>query len=139
MILDMFVFTRCNTVLGGTYSSFTQSAPLSFIMHKARQQQKQQQQQKQEQRQNDEQNHQPQQENNSSHPHYFCDIGVDARRIDCSTTITEWLHLSPSMTWGDTKARKQTMRHEITFPNLRRPTREIVQTFSGSLLMEMGL
>ena len=140
MFLDMFMFTRCNTVLGGTYSSFTQSAPLSFIMHKARRQQKEYQQQQQQQR-NEEQNHnhQPQQENNSSHPHYFCDIGVDARRIDCSTTITEWLHLSPSMTWGDTKARKQTMRHEITFPNLRRPTREIVQTFSDSLLMEMGL
>ena len=126
MMLDMFMFTRCNSVLAGSYSSFTQSAPLSFIMHKARQLQHHQ--------------HQNQQNgNNSSHPHYFCDIGVDARRMDCSSTLIDWLRLTPDMTWGDNKAKKQNMRHEITFPHEMRSPREIVQTFRGSLMMDMDV
>ena len=101
MFLDMYLFTRCNSVMAGTYSSFTQSAPLSFMMHKAKQQQLQQ-----------------QGEGDEQHPHYFCDVGVDGNRMDCASTLIEWLNRTTSMTWGVLNATKQRMKHEIMFPVL---------------------
>jgi len=99
--LDMYLFTRCNSVMAGTFSSFTQTAPLSFMMHKAKQFQ--------------------QEENDTrlsgqQHPHYFCDIGNDGDRMDCATTLVEWLRQTPNMTWGALDAAKQSMKHAITFP-----------------------
>uniref|UniRef100_A0A7S2PYJ7 Uncharacterized protein n=1 Tax=Skeletonema marinoi TaxID=267567 RepID=A0A7S2PYJ7_9STRA len=101
MFLDMYLFTRCNSVMAGTYSSFTQSAPLSFMMHKAKRQQLQQ-----------------QGEGDEQHPHYFCDVGVDGNRMDCASTLIGWLNQTTSMTWGVLNATKQRMKHEIMFPVL---------------------
>jgi len=101
MFLDMYLFTRCNSVLTGTYSSFTQSAPLSFMMHKSKQQQKEQQDK------GNEQHH---------HPHYFCDVGLEGNRMDCATTLIEWLNRTSHITWGSLNGTKQRMKHEIMFP-----------------------
>mmetsp|Transcript_5029 Transcript_5029/g.7298 ORF Transcript_5029/g.7298 Transcript_5029/m.7298 type:complete len:471 (+) Transcript_5029:179-1591(+) len=100
MWLDMYLFTRCNSVMAGTYSSFTQSAPLSFMMHKAKQ---------------------PLREHRVDaeepfHPHYFCDVGADGNRMDCATTLIGWLNQTSHMTWGALNGTKQRMRQEITFP-----------------------
>lgn len=127
MFLDMYLFTRCNSVLAGTYSSFTQTAPLSFIMYKAKQwQQQQQPQPQQEQGGNEEKTH-----HNLPHPHYFCDVGLDGRRMDCATTLIEWLRQTPHMTWGSVNATKQSMKHEITFP-LMEQGNVIAHLFEGT-------
>ncbi len=117
MFLDMYLFTRCNSVIAGTYSSFTQTAPLSFIMQKAKQW--------------NEKHHRV------NHPHYFCDVGVDGRRIDCATTLTEWLRQTPHMTWGEVNATKQSMKHEITFPLLNQG-KGIAGLFEGTLMMDVN-
>mmetsp|Transcript_31688 Transcript_31688/g.40942 ORF Transcript_31688/g.40942 Transcript_31688/m.40942 type:complete len:89 (+) Transcript_31688:1-267(+) len=70
-------------------------------MHKAKRQQLQQ-----------------QGEGDEQHPHYFCDVGVDGNRMDCASTLIEWLNQTTSMTWGVLNATKQRMKHEIMFPVL---------------------
>mmetsp|Transcript_32205 Transcript_32205/g.77916 ORF Transcript_32205/g.77916 Transcript_32205/m.77916 type:complete len:491 (+) Transcript_32205:124-1596(+) len=114
MFLDMYLFTRCNSVIAGTYSSFTQSAPLSFMMNKAKQQKQQQ-----------------LEGNEQFHPHYFCDVGVDGDRIDCATTLIGWLNQTSHMTWGALNGTKQSMKHEITFPRMDQHA-EIEKTFVGA-------
>ena len=114
MFLDMYFFTRCNSVMAGTYSSFTQSAPLSFIMHKAKLQL-------------------VKGHHHRLHPNFFCDIGVDGQRMDCATTLVEWLRQTPNMTWGNLTARKQAMKHEITFPLIGVGP---IGAFEGTLMMD---
>ena len=104
MFLDMYMFTQCNTVVAGTYSSFTQSAPLSYAMHKAKL-------------------HNHLLMNNTSfggdfHPHYFCEMGKTGKRMDCYDTLSSWLRRNDALvSWGDLDSSKQKVRHEVMYPD----------------------
>jgi hypothetical protein len=113
MFLDMYMFTRCNSVVTGTYSSFTQAAPMSFVMHKAKWN-----------------SYHP-----ATHPHSFCQLGPHGNRIDCYDNLKDWLERKPHVTWGDDQAPNQEMRHELTFPsyNTGRAS-ELTELFQGTVL-----
>jgi hypothetical protein len=111
MFLDMYMFTRCNSVVAGSYSSFTQAAPMSFVMHKAKWN-----------------SYHP-----ATHPHWFCQLGPYGNRIDCHDNLKDWLDRKPHVTWGDNQAPKQEMRHEIAFPFNDR-ARQVTQLFQGTVL-----
>ncbi len=74
------------SVIAGTYFSLTQSAPLSFMMHKAKQALQ----------------HKQVDGNEQFHLYYFCDVSADGNCIDCATTtLIDWLdQTSRNMTWG---------------------------------------
>lgn len=115
MFLDMYMFTKCNSVIAGSYSSFTQAAPMSFVLHGGK--------------------------SNSyklaRHPHLFCQLGPHGNRMDCFDNIKDWLKGIPKVTWGDGGAPKQPIRHEVTFPNkyASRANKELRQLFQGTALM----
>eukprot|EP00980_Cylindrotheca_fusiformis_P016816 scaffold5072_cov72-Cylindrotheca_fusiformis.AAC.3 len=115
MFLDMYMFTKCNSVMAGSYSSFTQAAPLSFVMHKARR--------------NDVQD--------GTHPHSFCQLGTYGNRMDCFDDMVDWLKQSPKFLWGDDQAPSQRMRHVISFPRPRKSlvASELKAAFQGTPLM----
>ena len=113
--LDMYMFTHCNTIIGAAYSSFTQAAPLSFVFQKAASAQRRN-------RRKEEQN---QSANNTTqqpkyhHPHYFCGMGIDGRRIDCYDDWKAWIQQDNAKehAFGDLNAPKQRSRHELPFPS----------------------
>jgi hypothetical protein len=76
MFLDMYLFTQSNSVIAGAYSSFTQSAPLSYIFEKAK--------------------HNKDLGNGDAgdadhHPHYFCEAGTAGDYMDCYDNVRGWL------------------------------------------------
>eukprot|EP00956_Cyclotella_meneghiniana_P018276 scaffold30310_cov50-Cyclotella_meneghiniana.AAC.4 len=98
MVLDMYMLSQCNTVIAGTYSSFTQTAPLSFVFRKAGLY-----------------NHQM---TNSSriHPHYFCEMGISGDRMDCFDNLSSWIKLVPVIVWGNLNGTKHFQRATVEFP-----------------------
>lgn len=105
MFLDMYAFTRCNTVVAGTYSSFTQAAPLSYVMHKAKAYRRRS-------------TATAASGDGDRHPHYFCEMGNEGNRMDCFDTLASWLRrTAPVVEWGNLAAPKQRMRHEVQFPS----------------------
>jgi hypothetical protein len=109
----MYMFTRCHSVVTGSYSSFTQAAPMSFVMHKAKRNR-----------------YHP-----ATHPHSFCQLGPHGNRIDCYDNLKDWLERKPDVTWGDNQAPEQVTRHELTWP-LDKGNRamEVTQLFEGTAL-----
>ena len=107
MFLDMLMFTKCNTVIAGQYSSFTQSAPMSYIFHKAR---------------SYNQRFGVADEilisnatriNNLPHPHLFCDMGADGKRMECYDSLHGWLRQNMTFVYGDINARAHYHRIEV--------------------------
>ena len=122
MFLDMYMFTQCNTVVAGTYSSFTQSAPLSYVMHKAKL-------------------HSHHLEKTTSslggggHPHYFCEMGKTGQRMDCYDTLGSWMvSKTTALSWGDLDTLKQKVKYEVFFPDLG-SIPGLAQLFDGTALI----
>ena len=116
MMLDMYFFTKCNTVVTGSYSSFTQSAPMSFILHRAKSNSK----------------------NSNQHPSYFCDMSADGTRMDCYDTLRRWLEQNSTFIWGDENGSRAVFREEVAFPNMWRSVGEIRNLFKNTVLVERG-
>ncbi len=115
--LDMYMFTRCDAVVAGMYSSFTQAAPLSYMLRKSR----------------DQGASSPR--HDDAHPHYFCDVGATGTRIDCASTLKGWLDAEPNMTWGNSNARKQARREEMHFPAIMRRDTDITKLSKGTAML----
>ena len=107
MFLDMLMFTKCNTVIAGQYSSFTQSAPMSYIFHKAN---------------SFNQRFGVADEilisnatriNNLPHPHLFCDMGADGKRMECYDSLHGWLRQNMTFVYGDVNAPAHYHRIEV--------------------------
>ena len=122
-LLDMYMFTRANSVIAAKYSSFTQSAPLSYIFEKAKS--------------NPELG-------NGTHPHYFCEFGSLGNYMDCFDNVQSWLKFeyATSFQLSDAKLteRNVTMskrRVEILYPFDRpKGVREIKALFKGSIVVQ---
>ena len=99
MALDMYMLTQCNTVIAGTYSSFTQTAPLSFVLHKAQLY-----------------NHGMTTESSTAHPHYFCEFGIAGDRMDCFDSLSNWIKKESTIVTGNASAARQKRRMEVKFP-----------------------
>ena len=117
MVLDMFMMTQCNTVIAGTYSSFTQTAPLSYVFHKAK-------------------IYNNQITNSSTiHPHYFCEMGISGDRMDCFDNLSSWIKNDPAVVSGNLNAEQQFRRIEIKFPSDdKTSTASITKLFENTLL-----
>ena len=83
-------------MIAGIYSSFTQTAPLSFVLLKA------------------------QLYNNDVtkwvHPHYFCELGISGDRMDCFDNLNTWIRKEATIASGKLNAAKQERRMEVKFP-----------------------
>lgn len=116
MVLDMYMMTQCNTVIAGTYSSFTQTAPLSYVFRKAKMY-----------------NHGM---TNSStiHPHYFCEMGRNGDRMDCFDKLRSWINDEPAVVSGNLSAAKHFRRIEVKFPlDDNSATASITKLFENTL------
>eukprot|EP00546_Thalassionema_frauenfeldii_P003530 CAMPEP_0178932720 /NCGR_PEP_ID=MMETSP0786-20121207/22800_1 /TAXON_ID=186022 /ORGANISM="Thalassionema frauenfeldii, Strain CCMP 1798" /LENGTH=503 /DNA_ID=CAMNT_0020610095 /DNA_START=37 /DNA_END=1548 /DNA_ORIENTATION=- len=101
MLLDMYFFTLSNTVIPGMYSSFTQTAPLFHILHKAK-------------------SSKMDEVDPDHHPHYFCDVGNAGDRMKCFNTLRSWaLNRDEKFSYGNTTSPSQSPRLvEIQSPNI---------------------
>ncbi len=121
MFLDMYFFTRCNTVLAGHYSSFTQAAPLSYVMHNAKRESKQ--------------------NSHRRHPNNFCELGESGRRMDCFDTMEGFLLEEATFTFGDQNAPLQRHWSMLKFPAsadleiMRNQEDDLNELFKGSAIL----
>ena len=99
MVLDMYMISQCNTVIAGSYSSFTQAAPLSIVMHKAKMY------------------NQEIASTSAIHPHYFCELGLSGERMTCYGSLNSWFVGEPTFEWGNLTASKHRRRYEVHFPH----------------------
>lgn len=117
MVLDMYLMSQCNTVIAGTYSSFTQAAPLSFVMQKAKLY-----------------NHEVT-DTSTVHPHYFCEVGVTGHRMDCFGSLDSWFINEPTDSWGDISSLRHIRKYELTYPiDQSSKAGEIQDFFKGTAL-----
>jgi len=153
MFLDMYLFTQSNSVIAGSYSSFTQSAPLSVVFAKARVMA-----QKKEEENTIEEVIQGQHESgnsNDEHPHYFCNVNENGDSMDCFDNFRGWMtsdSVGRFVNWNSTansttsgsSSRKKNIhllsadlhsgvKVEVQFPN-EHPNEELLNLFAGSAL-----
>jgi len=127
MFLDMYLFTQSNSVIAGAYSSFTQSAPLSYIFEKAK--------------------HNKHFGNGDAvdgdlHPHYFCEAGTSGDYMDCYDNVRGWLKLEHVSSFKianatiDRTLSKSRRSVEILHPCLKNCSdgQEIQHFFAGTVL-----
>lgn len=113
MFLDMYLFTRCHSVIAGTYSSFTQSAPLSYVFEKAKMNV----------------------QSRGGHPHRFCQVGQNGSSMECFDNHSNWLLNEEIFFFGNVEDERQHQLVEIQFPDssLRGSLRNL---FDGTALQE---
>jgi len=115
MFMDMYFFTKANTVVTGSYSSFTQAAPMSFVMHRAKM--------------ND--------MLKNTHPHLFCELNQLGDRMDCYEDIKNWLlRRKEPKHWGNMDSPGQKVRMELPFPNWRVKSIGVRKLFAKTVLRE---
>lgn len=130
MFLDMYIFTLCNSVIAGQYSSFTQAAPLSFVFHKAKMMNA---------------------ALKGTHPHYFCEVGVSGEGMECFDDLRKWiLRLDKREALGldgldydyetvffgnHTSFERHTRHLEIQFPLPGQQTFRVFSPFDGTALI----
>ncbi|CAJ1959230.1 unnamed protein product [Cylindrotheca closterium] len=115
MFMDMYFFTKANTVVTGSYSSFTQAAPMSFVMHRAKKNGML---------------------NDNSHPHLFCELNRYGNRMDCFQDFENWLRRNAVKYFGNMSSPEQRIRQELPFPNWRIKSISINKLFAKTLLRE---
>ncbi len=114
MFLDMYFFTRSNSVIAGKYSSFTQAAPLSYVMEKAKQNA----------------------QLSNSHPHYYCEIGKAGDSWECFDTLTNWMLREKGTSFGRANAERQFRLLELEYP-MPHLSYQINNLFHGSALQRV--
>lgn len=143
MFLDMYLFTQSNSVIAGSYSSFTQSAPLSIVFEKARlrarMMAKMKMKMKEEGQQHNNKGNNTSNINNNSnngHPHYFCNVGKRGDSMDCFDNFRGWLAFEPAGRFGNWNsipgATLEGVTVEVQFPS--KPTVPITNLFAESAL-----
>ena len=151
MFLDMYLFTQSNSVIAGSYSSFTQSAPLSIVFEKARlrarmmakMKMKEEQEEDQGQHTNNKGNNTSDRSRSNSnsninnrHPHYFCNVGKRGDSMDCFDNFRGWLAFEPAGRFGNWNsipgATEKGVRVEVQFPS--KPIVPITNLFAESAL-----
>lgn len=116
MLLDMYLFTLCNTVIAGQYSSFTQGAPLSYIFQKSK-------------------------KNpglSGAHPHYYCELGKEGDALECFDNLKKWMLRERRSFFGNLKFERQNRFVEIQFPWIRE-MQVLKEIFAGTALRPRNL